>query len=79
MIEIVNGTLDFGKVRVLDNINLNVHKGEICGIIGRNGSGKTVMFKTICGFYKFTKGDLIINNKRLFIRMCGIENRLKAT
>ena len=63
MIEIVNGTLDFGKVRVLDNINLNVQKGEICGIIGRNGSGKTVMFKTICGFYKFTKGDLIINNK----------------
>ena len=62
MIEIVNGTLDFGKVRVLDNINLNVHKGEICGIIGRNGSGKTVMFKTICGFYKLTKENLIINN-----------------
>ena len=41
----------FGKEKVLDNVSLMVKKGSIVGIVGRNGSGKTVLFKLICGFY----------------------------
>ena len=41
----------FGKEKVLDNVSLTVKKGSIVGIVGRNGSGKTVLFKLICGFY----------------------------
>ena len=40
-----NVTKKFGNVTVLDNVSLQVKKGTICGIIGRNGSGKTVLFK----------------------------------
>ena len=40
----------FGKEKVLDNVSLTVKKGSIVGIVGRNGSGKTVLFKLICGF-----------------------------
>ena len=40
----------FGKEKVLDNVSLTVKKGSIVGIVGRNGSGKTVLFKLICVF-----------------------------
>lgn len=40
----------FGKEKVLDNVSLTVKKGSIVGIVGRNGSGKTVLFKLICGW-----------------------------
>ena len=40
----------FGKEKVLDNVSLTVKKGSIVGIVGRNGSGKTVLFKLIWVF-----------------------------
>ncbi len=42
----------FEKETILKNVNLICKKGSITGIIGRNGSGKTVLFKCICGFFK---------------------------
>ena len=49
-ISIQNASKSFGQHKVLDNINLNCEKGFIYGIVGYNGSGKTVLFKSICGF-----------------------------
>ena len=49
-IRIENVTKKFGSDAALDGISLNFEKGKIHGIIGRNGSGKTVLFKCICGF-----------------------------
>ena len=46
----------FGKNLILNGIDLEVKPGELCGIIGTNGSGKTTILKTIIGFYKPTKG-----------------------
>jgi ABC-type branched-subunit amino acid transport system ATPase component len=40
----------FGAVRVLHDIDLTVHNGEILGLIGHNGAGKTTLFDVICGF-----------------------------
>ena len=37
----------FGKTQVLDHVNMECRQGEITGIIGRNGAGKTVLFKII--------------------------------
>ena len=65
MIEIKDGVLDFGKHRVLDHVNLKVEKGSICGVVGRNGSGKTVMFKVICGFYELKEGELYIDGRKI--------------
>ena len=39
----------FGTETVLNDVSLEVERGKIYGIIGRNGSGKTVLFKCICG------------------------------
>lgn len=42
-------------------MNLQCYKGEICGIVGRNGSGKTVLFKSICGLVKLNSGEITVN------------------
>ena len=59
----------FGKEKVLDNVSLTVKKGSIVGIVGRNGSGKTVLFKLICGFYSAVLGRCAVQDGvYLFVR-----------
>ena len=50
VISIKNAYKKFGEQVVLNDVSLEIYKGRIYGIIGRNGSGKTVLFKSICGF-----------------------------
>lgn len=59
-IEIKNLSKIFGEDKVLDNINLICNKGEITGIIGKNGSGKSVLLKCICGILKESNGEIFI-------------------
>lgn len=47
---------------ILDNIDLKLETGKIYGFVGRNGSGKTMLFNIICGFVSPTDGDVIIDN-----------------
>ena len=49
-------TMDFGGLRALDHIDLQVHPGEIVALIGPNGAGKTTFFNCITGIYAPTKG-----------------------
>ena len=60
-----NVTKKFGNVTVLDNVSLQVKKGTICGIIGRNGSGKTVLFKCICGLLQINEGSILVDKKEI--------------
>lgn len=55
----------FQKTTVLEDINLSFEKGKIYGFVGHNGSGKTVLFKCICGFIPATQGKIIVNGKIL--------------
>ncbi len=55
----------FGKEKVLKDINLSLQAGKIYGIIGRNGSGKTVLMKCILGFMKPTKGKVTVFDKEI--------------
>lgn len=50
---------------VLDNINIELDKGKIYGFRGINGSGKTMLFRSICGLITPTEGEIIIDNKIL--------------
>ena len=52
--------MDFGGLRALDNIDLEVRRNEIVALIGPNGAGKTTFFNCITGMYEPTKGDMII-------------------
>ncbi len=53
---------DGAKVKALDNINLKVKKGEILGIIGVSGSGKTSLLRILRGVEAFDSGDIIIDD-----------------
>ena len=54
MIEVKNLTKEFKETKALDNVNLRFATGKIHGLIGRNGSGKTVLLKILCGFMATT-------------------------
>ncbi|QNK42254.1 ATP-binding cassette domain-containing protein [Caproicibacter fermentans] len=53
----------FKDTMVLNHVSISFEKGKIHGIIGRNGSGKTVLFKSICGFILLTSGKIIVNGQ----------------
>lgn len=63
IIKIENLTKRFGNVTVLNNVNVNFEKEKIYGIVGRNGSGKTMLMKCICGFLKPTEGTITVSEK----------------
>ncbi len=65
MLEIKGLTKKFKKRTVLRDINLSLEFGNIYGFIGANGSGKSVFFKTICGFLKPDKGTVTVNGKTI--------------
>ncbi|AYE34456.1 ABC transporter ATP-binding protein [Clostridium septicum] len=65
VIEIVNYTKIFKGTTVLKNINLNIIRGKCYGIVGRNGSGKTLIFKSICGFIRPTSGYVMVNGLKI--------------
>lgn len=55
----------FGEERVLKNVSHAFEKGKVHGIVGNNGSGKTVMFKCICGFMQPTEGRILVRGKEI--------------
>lgn len=61
-IKLVEVCKKFKNKRVLDNINITFKKGKIYGLIGKNGSGKSVFLKILCGFYAPTKGEVLVDN-----------------
>ena len=65
VIEIKKVALKIKGNMILEDVNLQCEKGEICGIIGRNGSGKTMLMKCICGFVHPTQGEICVLDKRI--------------
>lgn len=69
IIEVQNAHKFFGDEHVLKDVSCTFEKGKIHGIIGNNGSGKTVLMKCICGFQKLDRGTIWVNHKQVGIDM----------
>ncbi len=67
LIRIRNLNVSFGKLEVLKNLNLTIHEGEVFGVIGMSGVGKTTLLLTIVGFLKPTSGEVSYNYNGSFI------------
>ena len=65
IIKVDNVIKKFGSEIALNNVSIEFERGKIYGIVGRNGSGKTVLFKTIIGFLKPTGGRIIVDGKEI--------------
>lgn len=65
VIEVYDVNKYFGEEHVLKNVSHTFEKGKIHGIVGNNGSGKTVLMKCICGFLKPDSGVIYVNHKQV--------------
>lgn len=69
MIEVKNLTIEFGTRRVLDNVNIEIKKGQILGIVGESGSGKTMTALSIMGLLNseahVVSGSVIVDGREI--------------
>ena len=65
IIEVRNVTKKFGQAVVLNDVSASFEKGKIHGLIGRNGSGKTMLLKCICGLVPVTQGEIYIDGMQV--------------
>ncbi len=63
-VKVIGANKYFGKTQALCDVNMECNQGEIVGIIGRNGAGKTVLFKAICGLLSLDSGEILINGEK---------------
>ncbi len=64
-IVIKSATKKYKEYTVLDQVSIEFEKNKIHGIIGRNGCGKTMLFKCICGFVPLTSGEIFVNTQKI--------------
>ena len=65
IIDVRNVFLTLGKTDILKDISVSFERGKIHGLIGRNGSGKTMLMKCICGFVKPNSGEITVDGKQV--------------
>lgn len=65
VIKVEHVSMVFGEETVLKDVSFEFEEGKIHGIIGNNGSGKTVLMKCICGFLVPTRGKIFVNYKQV--------------
>lgn len=65
IIEVQDVTKKFKEYIALNHVTVSFEKGMIHGIVGRNGSGKTVLMKCICGLMHQNAGEIVVQNKRI--------------
>ncbi|MCZ4257924.1 ATP-binding cassette domain-containing protein [Sulfitobacter sp. PR48] len=67
LVEMKNVSIAFGGVQAVDNVSINLHAGEVVGLLGHNGAGKSTLIKMLSGAYKMDSGEIWIEGKRATI------------
>ena len=62
MLKISNLESGYGKVKIIDGVDVNIEKGEIVAVIGRNGVGKSTFIKTVIGILQVKNGNIEYEN-----------------
>lgn len=73
-IEIKNINKSYSDIEALKNINLNIEKNKIYGLIGRNGAGKTTLMKIVASQLNPTKGSILIEGKKIGTNYTDFQN-----
>ena len=73
VLDVTNLTMDFGGLRAVDNVSLDIMPGEIVALIGPNGAGKTTFFNCVTGLYIPTSGDISLSARGQRKRLNGLK------
>ncbi len=68
LLRVVNLSKEFYGNRVLDSVNITLKKGEVFGIIGENGAGKSTFMKILSGIYTPSQGEIYLEGKKVEIK-----------
>lgn len=69
-----NVSKNIGDKKILENINIELESGKIYGFVGRNGSGKTMLFRALSGLMDVSSGKIMLDDKELHKDMRVLEN-----
>lgn len=65
LIDVVGITKEFGGLKAVDGVSLQVRKGEIVSLIGPNGAGKTTVFNLMTGIYRVDSGSVRFDGREI--------------
>ncbi|MBT0955869.1 sugar ABC transporter ATP-binding protein [Alphaproteobacteria bacterium KMM 3653] len=67
LVELKDISIAFGGVRAVDRVSLDLHAGEVVGLLGHNGAGKSTLIKILSGAYQMDSGEIRINGEKATI------------
>ena len=67
LVELKDISIAFGGIKAVDRVSVDLHPGEVVGLLGHNGAGKSTLIKCLSGAYKADVGDVYINGKKVVI------------
>jgi D-xylose transport system ATP-binding protein len=68
LVELRDISIAFGGVKAVDHVSIDLHPGEVVGLLGHNGAGKSTLIKCLSGAYQKDSGEILINGQRVEIR-----------
>ncbi|MFN4273172.1 MAG: ATP-binding cassette domain-containing protein [Aliihoeflea sp.] len=63
LIEMKNISIAFGGIHAVENVSVDLHRGEVVGLLGHNGAGKSTLIKILSGAYKRDAGDILVDGE----------------
>ena len=67
LVELKDISIAFGGIKAVDRVSVDLHPGEVVGLLGHNGAGKSTLIKCLSGAYKADSGDVYINGEKVVI------------
>jgi len=67
LVELKDISIAFGGIKAVDGVSVDLHPGEVVGLLGHNGAGKSTLIKCLSGAYKADSGDVYINGEKVVI------------
>ncbi len=64
LVEMRDVSISFGGIRAVDHVSLDLHAGEVVGLLGHNGAGKSTLIKCLSGAYRMDSGEIRINGEK---------------
>ncbi|MFT4148856.1 MAG: ATP-binding cassette domain-containing protein [Paracoccaceae bacterium] len=68
LVEMRDISISFGGIKAVDHVSIDLHPGEVVGLLGHNGAGKSTLIKCLSGAYQADQGEIFINGEKAEIR-----------